>query len=88
VLKWKTSCSIKASLHNKEHEDHNDDVGYPMNVNEDDEIEVDYKFHNNAAFVQIKLGLKEEDVEELKGMSQIRPTLQALNSKVKRSLNK
>ncbi len=29
----------------------------------------DYNFHNNAAFMQIKLGLQEEDVEELKGVS-------------------
>jgi hypothetical protein len=79
VLKWKTGHSSKASLHNKEHEDHNDDVGSPMDIDEDDKIEVDYKFHNDAAFVQTKLGLKEEDVEELKGVSQIRSTLQVLN---------
>ncbi len=33
VLKWKTGCSSKASLHNKEHEDHNDDVGLSININ-------------------------------------------------------
>ncbi len=67
-------------MHNKESEDHNDDMGSLMNADEADEIEVDYKFHNNTACVQIELGLEEEDVEELKGISQIRPTLQALNS--------
>ncbi len=41
---------------------------------------MDYEFHNNAAFVQIELGLEEADVEEVQGLSQIRPTLQALNS--------
>jgi hypothetical protein len=30
--------------------------------------------------MQIELGLQEEDVEELKGISQIRPTLQVFNS--------
>jgi hypothetical protein len=42
-------------------------------------IEVNYMFHNNAAFMQIELGLEEEDVEEVKGLSQITPTLQALS---------
>ena len=49
-----------------------------MSVND---VEVDYEFHNNAAFAQVELlSLKDEDVEEAKGLSQIRPTLQALNS--------
>ena len=43
-------------------------------------IEVNYMYHNNAAFMQIELGLEEEDVEEVKGLSQIMPTLQALSS--------
>ena len=34
-------------------------------------IEVDYEFHNNAAFVQIELGLKDEDVEEREGLSRL-----------------
>jgi hypothetical protein len=51
-----------------------------MNIYEDDGVEVDYKFHSNVAFVQIELGLKEEDVEEGQGLNRIRPTLQALNS--------
>jgi hypothetical protein len=38
VLKWKTGCSRKGNLHNKEDEDHNDDMGSPMNVYEDDKI--------------------------------------------------
>jgi len=48
-----------------------------MSVND---VEVDYEFHNNAAFIQIELSLEDEDVEEMEGLSQIRPTLQALNS--------
>jgi hypothetical protein len=51
-----------------------------MSVNEADDVEVDDEFHNNIAFMQNELGLKEEDVEEAQGLSQIRPTLQALNS--------
>jgi hypothetical protein len=51
-----------------------------MSIHENDDIDVDYEFHNNVTFVQIKLGLKEENVEEVQGLSQIRPTLQALNS--------
>jgi hypothetical protein len=77
VLKWRTGCSSKASLHNKNHEDHNDDVESPMNMDKDDKIKVDYEFHNNAEFMQIELVLEEKDVKVLKGISQIRPTLQA-----------
>ncbi len=47
-----------------------------MNIDKDAVIEVDYKFHNNAAFLQIELGLKEKDGEEWTGLSQIRPTMQ------------
>jgi hypothetical protein len=43
-------------------------------------IEVDYESHNDAAFVQIELGLEDKDVEEREGLSQIGLTLQALNS--------
>jgi len=49
-----------------------------VDANEDD-VEVDYEFHNDGAFVQVELSLEDEDVEE-KSLSQIRPTLQALNS--------
>jgi hypothetical protein len=80
VSEWKAGCSSKASLHCKRHEDHNNDVEPLMSVYEDNDIEVDYEFHNNVSFVQIELGLKEEDVEEVQGLSQIRPTLQVLNS--------
>jgi hypothetical protein len=45
-----------------------------------DKVEVEYEFHNNTAFVQVEFGLKDKNVEETKGLSQIRPTLQALNS--------
>ncbi len=51
-----------------------------MSIYEDDDVEVDYEFHNDIAFMQIELGLEEEDVDEVQGLSQIRPTLQALNS--------
>jgi hypothetical protein len=51
-----------------------------MCIHEDDDVEVDYEFHNDVAFVQIELGLEEEDVEEVQGLSQIWPNLQALNS--------
>jgi hypothetical protein len=80
VFEWKASCSSKASLQHKRHEDHDNDAEPLMSVYEDDDIEVDYEFHNNAAFVQIELGLKEMDVEEAQFLNQIRPTLQALNS--------
>ena len=43
------------------------------------DVEVDYEFHNDAAFMQVELSLEDKDVEE-KSLSQIRPTLQALNS--------
>ena len=49
-----------------------------IDANEDD-IEVDFEFYNDGAFVQVELSLEDEDVEE-KSLSQIRPTLQALNS--------
>jgi hypothetical protein len=77
---WKAGFSSKASLHRKGHEDHDNDVEPPMSVYEDDDVEVEYEFHNNIAFMQIELGLEGEDVEEVQGLSQIRPTLQALNS--------
>jgi hypothetical protein len=44
------------------------------------DVEVDYEFHNDTAFVQVELCLEDKDVEETEGLSQIRPTLQALNS--------
>jgi hypothetical protein len=80
VFEWKASCSSKASLQHKGHEDRDNDVEPLMSVYEDDDVKVDYKFHNDTAFVQIELGFKEMDVEEAQGLSQIRPTLQVLNS--------
>ena len=70
----KASCTSKASLL-KEHDDHNNNVEPPMSASDDDQVKVDYEFHNDAAFVQIELGLEEADVEEVQGLSQIRPTL-------------
>jgi hypothetical protein len=67
VSKWKAGCSSKASLHCKGHEDHNNDVEPPMSIYEDSDVEVEYEFHNNVAFVQNELGLEEEDVEEVQG---------------------
>ena len=64
----------------KRQEDHDDDVEPPMSVNENNDIDVDYEFHNNIAFMKIKLGLEDKDVEEKEqGLSLIRPSLQALN---------
>ena len=48
-----------------------------MNVEIDHDEEVDYEFYNDASYVQIEVGLEEEDVEEDFGsnyLSQIRPT--------------
>jgi hypothetical protein len=70
------SCASEARLSNERYEDHDDDVEPPMSAND---VKVDYEFHNDAAFVQVELSLEDEDVEE-KSLSQIRPTLQALNS--------
>jgi hypothetical protein len=79
VSESRASCTSKASLF-KENEDHDDDLEPPMSTSDEDEVEVDYEFHNDAAFVQIELELKEADVEEVQGLSEIRPKLQALNS--------
>ncbi len=78
VSESKASCASKANSL-KENEDHNDDMEPSMNISDDKEVEVDYEFHNDAAFVQIELALEEADVEEVLGLSEIRPTLQALN---------
>jgi hypothetical protein len=75
----KASCASKASSL-KENEDHNNDVEHLMSISDHKEVTVDYEFHNNAAFLQIELGLEEADVKEVQGLSEIRPTLQALNS--------
>jgi hypothetical protein len=76
----KIGCSSKASLHRKGHEDHDNDVEPLKSIYEADGVKVDFEFHNDIASVQIELGLVEEDVEEVQGLSQIRPTLQALKS--------
>jgi hypothetical protein len=70
------SCASEARLSNERYEDRDNDVEPPMSGND---VEVDYEFHKDAAFVQVELSLEDEDVEE-KSLSQIRPTLQALNS--------
>ena len=74
---WATSCASEERLNNEGHEDHDDDMEPPMST---DKVEVEYEFHNNTAFVQVEFGLKDKDVEEMEDLSQIRPTLQALNS--------
>ena len=79
VSELKASCASEANSL-KENEDHDNDVEPSMNITDDKVVKVDYEFHNNAAFVQIELGLEEADVEEVLGLSEIRPTLQALNS--------
>ena len=73
----KTSCASEARLSNERHRDHDNDVEPPMSGND---VEVDYEFCNDAAFVQVELSLEDKDVEETEGLNQIRPTLQALNS--------
>jgi len=35
-----------------------------------DNVEVEYEFHNNTAFVQVEFGLEDEDVEETEGLTQ------------------
>ena len=77
VPELRINCENEARLNNKRHEDHNDDVEPPISFND---VEVDDEFHNDTAFVQVELCLEDEDVEETEGFSQIRPTLQALNS--------
>ena len=64
----KTSCASEARLSKQRHEDHNNDVEPTMSVNENNDIEVDYEFHNNVAFVQVELGLENKDVEETEGL--------------------
>ena len=76
VSELKTSCASEAQLSNKRYKDHDNDVEPLMSEND---VEVDYEVHNNAALVQVELSLEDEDVEETKGLSHIRPTLQALN---------
>ena len=76
VSELKTSCESEAQMSNERHEDHGNDVELSMSVND---VEGDYEFHNDTAFVQVEIGLKDKDVEveETEGLSQIRPTLQA-----------
>jgi hypothetical protein len=61
VSELKTSCTSEPRLSNKRHEDHDDDVEPPMS---EDDVEVDYEFHNDGAFMQVELSLEDEDVEE------------------------
>ena len=77
VSELKTSCASEAWMNNKRHEDCDNDVEPPMSAND---VEVDYEFQNDAAIVQVELSLNDEDYEEADGLSQIWPTLQALNS--------
>ncbi len=70
----RASCASEVRSSNEGHEDHDDDVEPSMST---DEVEVEYEFDNNTAFVQVEFGLEDEDVEEIEGLSQIRPTLQA-----------
>jgi hypothetical protein len=77
VSELKTSCASEARLSNERHRDHDNDVEPPMSGND---VEVDYEFRNDAAFLQVELSLEDKDVEETEGLNQIRPTLQALNS--------
>ena len=69
MSKWKASCSSKASLQHEGHEDHDNDAEPLIGVYENNDVEMGYKFHNDAAFVQIELTLEEEDVEEVQGLT-------------------
>jgi hypothetical protein len=51
VSDWKAGCSSAASLDHERHEDHNNDLEPPMSIYEDNDVEVDYEFHDNVAFV-------------------------------------
>jgi hypothetical protein len=66
--------------HKVKHEDRNDDAGPLMNIENSINKEVDYKFHSNVSFVQIELGLEEEDIDDnAKSINlRVKPTLQAL----------
>ena len=77
VSELKTRCASEAHLSNKRHEDHDNDMEPPISVSD---VVVDYEFHSDTAFVQVELSLEYKDVEETEGLSQIMPTLQALNS--------
>ena len=67
------SCASEVQLSKKGHEDHDDDMEPPMST---DEVEVEYEFDNNTAFVQFEFGLEDKDVEEKEqGLSLTRPTL-------------
>jgi hypothetical protein len=82
VFKWTANCANKAVQHKVKHDDRNGDAGPPINIENNIDKEVDYKFNNNWSFVQIKLGPEEEEVDDNAksiGLS-IRPTLQAMNS--------
>jgi hypothetical protein len=50
VSELKISCANEARLNNERHEDHGNDVEPQMGAND---VEVDYEFHNDAAFVQV-----------------------------------
>ena len=58
VFELRTNCASEARLSNKRHKDHDNVVEPLMCVNA---VEVDYEFHSEAAFVQIELGLEDED---------------------------
>ena len=52
VSELKIRCASEARLSNERHEDQDDDVEPLMSVND---VEVDYKFHNDVAFVQVEM---------------------------------
>jgi len=53
VSELKASCASEARLSNKRHEDCNNDVEPLMSIIENNDVDMGYEFHNNAAFVQI-----------------------------------
>jgi hypothetical protein len=69
VSEMKTSCVSEAGLSNERHEDHDNDVEPHMCVSKNNDIDMDYEFHNDVAFVQIELALNDKEVEETEGLS-------------------
>jgi len=54
VSELRATCASVIRLNNEGHEDHDNDVEPLMST---DEVEVEYEFHNNTAFVQVEFGL-------------------------------
>ncbi len=51
VFEYRRNCANKAVRHKVKYEDCDDDTGPPMNIENNIDKEMDYKFHNNAPFL-------------------------------------